>query len=96
MFGLLQFAASFFSAFNQNLLSLALNSIPRRELFNLIGLFGIGLFVLGAVFIRNPTPIVRPAETLTAFLAGVAKSSLKSPKFLTSGWPLPSGRCASA
>ena len=56
MFGLVQFAASFFSAFNQNLLSLALTSIPWRELFNFIGLFGIVLFVLGAVFIRNPTP----------------------------------------
>ena len=63
MFGLVQFAASFFSAFNQNLLSLALNSIPWRELFNFIGLFGIGLFVFGAVFIRNPTPIVRSRKT---------------------------------
>ena len=80
MFGLVQFAASFFSAFNQNLLSLALNSIPWRELFNFIGLFGIGLFVLGAVFIRNPTPIVRPAENLTAFLAGVAKSIVEVAK----------------
>ena len=32
MFGLVQFAASFFSAFNQNLLSLALTTIPWREL----------------------------------------------------------------
>jgi hypothetical protein len=45
MFGLVQLASSFFSAFNQNLLSLALTSIPWRELFNFIGLFGIGLFI---------------------------------------------------
>jgi MFS family permease len=73
MFGLVQFAASFFSAFNQNLLSLALTSIPWRELFNFIGLFGIGLFVVGAIFIRNPTPVVRPTESFTAFFAAVAK-----------------------
>jgi MFS family permease len=73
MFGLVQFAASFFSAFNQNLLSLALTSMPWRELFNFIGLFGIGLFILGALFIRNPTSIERPTEGLTAVFAAVAK-----------------------
>lgn len=80
MFGLVQFAASFFSAFNQNLLSLALTSIPWRELFNFIGLFGIGLFILGAVFIRNPTPIVRPPESITAFFAAVAKGMVEVAK----------------
>jgi MFS family permease len=73
MFGLVQFAASFFSAFSQNLLSFALTSIPWRQLFNFIGLFGIGLFIFGAVFIRNPTPIVRPAESVGDFFAAVAK-----------------------
>jgi MFS family permease len=73
MFGLVQFAASFFSAFNQNLLSLALASVPWRQLFNFIGLFGIGLFILGAIFIRNPTPIVRPAEGIADFFGAVAK-----------------------
>jgi len=80
MFGLVQFAASFFSAFNQNLLSLALTSIPWRELFNFIGLFGIVLFFLGAVFIRNPTPIVRPAESMNAFFAAVAKGMVEVAK----------------
>ena len=80
MFGLVQFAASFFSAFNQNLLSLALTSITWRELFNFIGLFGIVLFVLGAVFIRNPTPIVRPAESITTFFAAVAKGTVEVAK----------------
>lgn len=80
MFGLVQFAASFFSAFNQNLLSLALTSVPWRELFNFIGLFGIGLFVLGALFIRNPVPIERPAESIPAFFAAVAKSLVEVAK----------------
>jgi MFS family permease len=74
MFGLVQFAAAFFSAFNQNLLSLALTSIAWRELFNVIALCGIGLFVLGTIFIRNPTPVVRPAESTATFLAAVVKS----------------------
>ena len=74
MFGLVQFAASFFSAFNQNLLTLALTKVPWRELFNLIGIFGIALFILGALFIRNPTPIaVRPAEGVAAFFAALAR-----------------------
>ena len=74
MFGLVQFAASFFSAFNQNLLSLALTEFSWRGLFNFIGILGIGLFILGAIFIRNPAPIVRPAERFTEFLAAVLKS----------------------
>src|SRR5262249_912997 len=74
MFGLVQFATAFFSAFNQNLLSLVLTSVPWREVFNFIGLFGIGLFILGALFIRNPTPIERPKEGFAAFLAAVLKS----------------------
>ena len=40
MFGLVQFAASFFSAFNQNLLSLALTTFSWRGLFNFIGFLG--------------------------------------------------------
>ena len=40
MFGLVQFAASFFSAFNQNLLSLALTEFSWRGLFNFIGILG--------------------------------------------------------
>ena len=80
MFGLVQFAASFFSAFNQNLLAFALTSVPWRELFNFIGLFGIGLFILGALFIRNPAPIARPTEGLAAFLAAVAKGILEVAK----------------
>jgi MFS family permease len=73
MFGLVQFAASFFSAFNQNLLSLALTAVPWRHLFNLVGCFGIVLFILGSLFIRNPTPIAAPGEDLSGFFADVAR-----------------------
>ena len=38
------------------------------------------MFVLGAVFIRNPTPIVRPAESITAFFAAVAKGMVEVAK----------------
>jgi hypothetical protein len=75
MFGLVQFAASFFSAFNQNLLGLALAKIGWRELFNLTAVLGIGLFALGALFIRNPTPIAaRPDEGVSAFLKGLGSA----------------------
>jgi hypothetical protein len=73
MFGLVQFATAFFSAFNQNLLSLALTTFTWRELFNFMGFSGIALFILGALFIKNPTPIVRPAESFTNFLSAVVK-----------------------
>jgi MFS family permease len=80
MFGLVQFAASFFSAFNQTLLSFALNSVAWRELFNYIGMAGIALFVLGALFIRNPQPIERPQESTFAFLASVIRSIIEVAK----------------
>ncbi len=70
MFGLVQFAASFFSAFNQNLLNVALAHVAWRDLFNYVGIFGIALFVLGAIFIRNPTPLPKKSsEGPAAFLA---------------------------
>ena len=80
MFGLVQFAASFFSAFNQNLLSLALTTFSWRGLFNFIGFLGIGLFILGAIFIRNPAPIVRPAESFMTFFASVVKGIVEIAK----------------
>jgi hypothetical protein len=80
MFGLVQFAASFSSAFNQNLLSLALTSTPWRDLFNFIALFGVGLFILGALFVRNPTPVERPAEGFAAFFSAVAKGMIEVAK----------------
>jgi MFS family permease len=81
MFGLVQFAASFFSAFNQNLLSLALGNISWRDLFNCVGLFGVVLFVLGAIFIRNPTPLPkRASEGAAGFLSTLAQGIVEVAK----------------
>src|ERR671913_1919891 len=80
MFGLVQFAASFFSAFNQNMLGLALQTNTWRELFTFIGIFGIALFVLGLLFIRNPTRVETPSEGFGAFLLAVVRSIVEVAK----------------
>jgi MFS family permease len=81
MFGLVQFAASFFSAFNQNLLNLVLAHVSWRDLFNYVGVFGIALFVLGAIFIRNPTPLPkRGSEGPGAFLSALAEGIVEVAK----------------
>lgn len=76
MFGLVQFAASFFSAFNQNMLGLALNEWPWRTVFNWIGVFGLILFALVALYVRNPQPVPRPTESFGTFLSGVLRNIL--------------------
>lgn len=58
MFGFVQFAASLFSAFNQNLLSLALETWAWRDLFGCIGVAGLVLFVLSFLWLRDPAPVV--------------------------------------
>jgi len=81
MFGLVQFAASFFSAFNQNLLGFALTRLEWRELFNFIGFFGIALFVLAALFVRNPTPVAaHPNEGAGAFFTALGRSIVEVAK----------------
>jgi MFS family permease len=57
MFGLVQFAASVASAFNQNVIGVALGHATWRELFTIAGGFGVLLTLLGALFIRNPGPV---------------------------------------
>jgi MFS family permease len=80
MFGLVQFAASFFSAFNQNLLGLALAIVSWRELFVYIGAFGVGLAVIAALFMRDPIPIERPHQSFPTFLASVIRSIVEVAK----------------
>ena len=81
MFGLVQFAASFFSAFNQNFLNLALGQVSWRDLFNYVGFFGVALFVLGATFIRNPTPLPeRASEGTAAFLSTLTEGIVEVAK----------------
>lgn len=54
MFGLVQFAASLFSAFHQNFLNWALRALAWRQLFTYVGVFGIALLVVAAVWLRDP------------------------------------------
>ena len=58
MFGLVQVMAALTSAFSQNLIGVALDSMSWRMLFNFTAVFGIVLLVLGAIYIRNPAPVV--------------------------------------
>ena len=57
MFGLVQVVASFTSAISQNLIDLTLKYMDWRALFTWVGAFGVLLTILGAMFIRNPTPV---------------------------------------
>ena len=57
MFGLVQFSASLFSAFNQNLLSWLLTIFQWQALFIYVGVLGIALLVVAVMFLRDPAPI---------------------------------------
>ncbi|MGH8493155.1 MAG: MFS transporter [Moraxellaceae bacterium] len=75
MFGLVQFSASLFSAFNQNILSWSLTLFPWDQLFNLVGILGILLFGIAYLYLRDPVPVAVPTEqSFGAFLSGVAIS----------------------
>jgi MFS family permease len=78
MFGLVQFCASLFSAFNQNLLNWALGVFQWHALFNYVGVFGIGLLAVAFLYLRDPAPITGAAnQTFSSFLGSVAQSLLK-------------------
>jgi MFS family permease len=78
MFGLVQFCASLFSAFNQNLLNWALSTFHWQELFNYVGCFGIALLLIAALYLRDPMPVAAPAgQKFSAFLAAVFEALLK-------------------
>ena len=59
MFGLVQCAASLFSAINQNLFSFAVTHLEWRALCMWVGVFGIAVFSLAIVFLRDPQPVAR-------------------------------------
>ncbi|WP_105102183.1 MFS transporter [Microbulbifer pacificus] len=75
MFGFVQFSASLFSAFNQNLLSRALETWPWRELFTSVAGFGVALFIIAFFRLRDPVPVaVAGARGVRPFLHSVARS----------------------
>lgn len=75
MFGLVQFSASLFSAFNQNFLSWALASFAWRELFAYVGVFGLALLAIATLWLRDPAPVkVQGQPGSGAFMAAVLRS----------------------
>jgi MFS family permease len=57
MFGLVQVMAALTSAFSVNIFDGLLGHTSWRSLFNVYGVIGLVLLVLGAIYIRNPTPV---------------------------------------
>jgi len=81
MFGLVQVVASFTSAISQNLIQESLKYLDWRMLFNFAGVFGIILFVIAAIFIKDPTPIVSSAGmSALSFLKAVNKKLIEVAK----------------
>jgi MFS family permease len=75
MFGLVQLVASLSSALSQNAISFALNYVTWRGLFFYVGVFGIALLALGAIYIRNPVPVTtRSTGGVIGFLSTVTRS----------------------
>lgn len=63
MFGLVQVVAALTSAFSVNLIGLALSATTWRTLFTWTAIFGVILFVLALMYIRNPTPVQQTGES---------------------------------
>lgn len=81
MFGLVQVMAALTSAFSVNLIGAGLESMSWREMFNWVAGFGILLFVLGAIFIKNPTPVAHhDAGSGDNFFVGVIKGMIEVAK----------------
>jgi MFS family permease len=86
MFGLVQVVAALTSAVSQNAIDFALGKMTYPALFNYVGIFGIGLFILGVLFIRNPTPVASANHGgVFGFLSAVTRSLFdvgKNPRVL--------------
>jgi len=57
MFGLVQVVAALTSAFSVNIIDAVLGVTSWRSMFNVYGVIGIVLLVLGVIYIRNPQPV---------------------------------------
>jgi MFS family permease len=81
MFGLVQVVAALTSAFSVNIFEGVLNTVTWRTLFNVYGLLGIALLVLGAIYIRNPTPVAgRTDRGIGEFFSSVIRSMIEVAK----------------
>ena len=77
MFGLVQFAASFFSAFGQNLLSWALSAFHWQDVFMVAGCLGAVLLGAALLYLHDPAPVRNPpGESPGGFLSALARSLL--------------------
>jgi MFS family permease len=75
MFGLVQVVAALTSAFSVNIFEAILSGVNWRTLFNVYGVLGIILLVLGAIYIRDPRPVVGGMDKgIGEFFASVVKS----------------------
>jgi MFS family permease len=81
MFGLVQVVAALTSAFSQNLIDLSLDAMTWRTLFNATAVFGILLFIVGAIYIKNPAPVVSDMRAGVAdFFVSVVKGMVEVAK----------------
>ncbi len=81
MFGLVQVVAALTSAFSVNILEAVLAHVTWRSLFNVYGLLGIVLFVLGALYIRNPHPVAGGmSQGIGEFFTSVVKGMVEVAK----------------
>jgi MFS family permease len=81
MFGLVQCAASLFSAVNQNLLSFAVGRLDWRTLCVWSGVLGIAIFVVALAFLRDPDPVPAPNKiSVTSLLREVCASLVQVAK----------------
>ncbi|WP_310618430.1 MFS transporter [Flexibacterium corallicola] len=71
MFGLVQVVAAATSSFSQNLIGMALDVMDWRTLFNYVGFFGVFLFVVSLIYIRDPEPVKSEAKSVGSFLSAV-------------------------
>jgi MFS family permease len=81
MFGLVQVVAALTSAFSVNIFEAILANAHWRSLFNVYGVIGIVLLVLGAVWIRNPAPVASSAgQGVGEFFSSVVSGMIEVAK----------------
>ena len=81
MFGLVQVMAALTSAFSVNIIEGVLSVTTWRRLFNVYGVIGIGLLVVGAMYIRNPKPVAGGMDKgIGEFFSSVIRGMLEVAK----------------